>query len=168
VEKVGQEKAKEECEKKPEWMIDGRKSGPTEFDMTIKTINPMVQNIISAIIALTNLLFFSGWLPSLWSRQSGLLDDPWMLHGFEEAIRIREDQPEVDWHQLEVRTRPIPDSGGEEDVHGQAEEGEDCRGHGLSDWSYVVYGLAWLSELEDRIKTLLALQIFSVLLLSQR
>jgi len=28
-------------DQKPEWMVDGRKSGSTEFDMTIKTINPM-------------------------------------------------------------------------------------------------------------------------------
>jgi len=39
--KAEQGKAKGGDEKKPEWMIDGRKNGATEFDMTIKTINPM-------------------------------------------------------------------------------------------------------------------------------
>jgi len=39
--KAEQGKAKGGDEKKPEWMVDGRKNGATEFDMTIKTINPM-------------------------------------------------------------------------------------------------------------------------------
>jgi len=67
--KAEQGKAKGGDEKKPEWMVDGRKSGATEFDMTIKTINPMVQiNASSFITLLTNLLFLLGWLPSLWTR----------------------------------------------------------------------------------------------------
>lgn len=77
---------------------------------------------------------FIGWFPALRLGQPRFLDDPWLLHRDQEApdhfaqivdrsneaVRQREDQPQMDRHQLEIRTRSLPDECRKEGLHGQA------------------------------------------------
>lgn len=123
---------------------DADDNASTDIDVTKKTITPYApapycprscRNIIA------NNLFQSGWLRPLRRDQQRLRHgqglhprhqeahhDPAQVHVHSHLPpRQREDQPQVDRHLVRVRSRRLPDPGGEEAVRGYAQEGPCCR-----------------------------------------